>query len=266
MTNYKTIEEKASEWKMTSRYVQGLCRQGKITGAIKKSGMWFIPELMASPSKENDHYSKFKGTKKKIFEKAVELFAKRSFEVVTIKDIADEVGIAQSAFYNHFKSKQKILDAIYDFFCHYYIADRPLLEELEPVLRSGNLIDILYSVNYSFNQEYEDLLISSAKIIFQRMFIEERAREIFRDVILDSGVSYAEAFFDRAIEIGRIEPIDTRMVSVFCNMCRHFLFLNWLCNPDYVHYKKLAATQEKLNDIICQYLTDRHKKSNEETE
>jgi len=47
-----------------------------------------------------------------IMEKALELFAVRGFEAVSIRAIADAVGIGNSALYKHFESKQAIFDAL----------------------------------------------------------------------------------------------------------------------------------------------------------
>lgn len=51
---YKTVKEKASEWKVSERQVQYYCRQLQIEGAIKQSGVWLVPEDAKKPSNEFD--------------------------------------------------------------------------------------------------------------------------------------------------------------------------------------------------------------------
>ena len=51
-------------------------------------------------------------TREKIIEVSLELFAKRGFSGVSVRDIAKEVGVRESALYKHFKNKQDILDQI----------------------------------------------------------------------------------------------------------------------------------------------------------
>ncbi len=51
-------------------------------------------------------------TKEIILEKSLKLFAKKGFEAVSIRDIASEVGIGNSALYKHYESKQAIFDAL----------------------------------------------------------------------------------------------------------------------------------------------------------
>ena len=51
-------------------------------------------------------------TKRQILDAAIEQFSKRGFTAVSIRDISGAVGIKESSVYNHFSSKQDILDAI----------------------------------------------------------------------------------------------------------------------------------------------------------
>jgi len=44
MNNYKTANEKALEWHASSQHVKYLRRGGKIKGAVKRAGAWFIPD------------------------------------------------------------------------------------------------------------------------------------------------------------------------------------------------------------------------------
>lgn len=264
MFNYKTIEETAADWGVSISYVQGLCRHEKISGALKKAGVWFIPDTAARPPKTNGHYLRFKGTKELIFKKSVELFSQKTFESVTMKDIADEVGIRQSAVYNHFKSKQDILDTIYNFSDHYFIADRPTIEELEPILLHGSLMDIITCVNYSFKGEYEDLLILCTKLVFQRAFVDARAKELFYSKILNTGVEFVKDVFDRAVELKRLAPFDTYTMSVLCNMNRWYFFLNWLANSQPENVSLLLEDQLKINEYAIRNLTDLHEKDSDE--
>ena len=54
------------------------------------------------------------GTKEVIFEKALELFRSRGFEVTTMRDIAGAAEVATGAAYYYFASKEAIVSAYYD--------------------------------------------------------------------------------------------------------------------------------------------------------
>ncbi len=48
---YVSVKEKAEEWGLTERQIQYYCKQSKIEGAIKKSGVWLLPDDAKSPTK-----------------------------------------------------------------------------------------------------------------------------------------------------------------------------------------------------------------------
>ena len=49
-SDYKTAIEMADEWHISLRYIQVLCQRGRIEGAVKKTGSWFIPSTAQKPS------------------------------------------------------------------------------------------------------------------------------------------------------------------------------------------------------------------------
>ena len=51
-------------------------------------------------------------TKKRILEKALELFSERGYDAVSVGEIAAAVGIKAPSLYNHYESKRAIFDAI----------------------------------------------------------------------------------------------------------------------------------------------------------
>ena len=48
-----TVQSAAQKWNITPRRVQILCSEGRIDGAIKKGGVWFIPTTMQKPARQN---------------------------------------------------------------------------------------------------------------------------------------------------------------------------------------------------------------------
>lgn len=259
MIDYKTVHEVADEWNVSVRHVQYLCKRDKINGAVKKAGTWFIPADVILPiknTKSNVKDFKYVGTKKKIFSKSIELFMRKGFDATSIKDIADTIGIAQSAVYNHFITKQEILDTIYNYYCHYYIKDRPSIGDIEPILRNGSLMDIMACIRYDFDKEYEQELNSITKIIFQRNSIDERAREITKSLMIDEGIRFVEEVFDKAVEIGRLAPLDAHAMSVFINSVRIMTLHIWIVDPSPETMIEALADEEKLFQYATRLLTD----------
>lgn len=256
MFEYLTVEEVAEKWGVTAQQVQGLCRGGKIPGAVKKGIMWFIPRDAEHPRRAGDRPFRFQKTKRRIFESAVTLFSRLSYETVTLKDVAEAVGIAQSAIYRHFSSKQELLDTIYEYFSHYFIADRPTIGELLSQIEHGSLSDLINGCTYAFREEHRELMISCMRIIFQRMSIDERASRIFRELMLESGLSFAQQYFEKAIELGRLPQTDAYMLSVMCNMTMNFMLLNSLAQCGQAHMKRIEASQQRLQEMVLRSLMD----------
>ena len=261
MFSYKTVEEKALEWGVTLRHVQYLCRNEKIEGVIKRAGVWFIPDNAPSPiknTKEDVKSFKFVGTKKSIFDNSIKLFMKKGYENVSINDIADSVGIRQSAVYNHFKSKQEILDTIYGFYYYHWTANRPNIDILEKLLKDGSpVIDI---ITKGFIYAFEDRILIQmsdvVKIIMQRVGTDPKATELYQNLLLEEGITFVENGLNHAIEIGRFKPFDTHTISVLINCARAYTLLWWITSPSEEISKKLDSDEQAMYELIATLLPD----------
>lgn len=54
--------------------------------------------------------------KEKIFNVSIDLFSRHGYDGVSIRQLASEVGIKESSIYNHYKSKESILNSILEFY------------------------------------------------------------------------------------------------------------------------------------------------------
>ncbi|MCL2807943.1 MAG: TetR/AcrR family transcriptional regulator [Coriobacteriia bacterium] len=257
---YSTVEEKAGDWGITPRYVQLLCRQDKIEGAIKRAGVWFIPQDATNPvknTKADDQPFSFVGTKKKIFENSVKLFTQRGYENVSINDIANQTGIRQSAVYNHFKSKQEILDTIFDYFLHHNISNRPTYEDLELILKTEDRLSIITKgFIYAYEESILEIMSDIIKIIAQRVSMDNRAAEIFQTMLMEEGTNFIERGLNRAVEMGRLAPFDTHTIAVLINSVRLHTLFWWQINPPSDVYAKVLKNEQDMFEQIASLLTD----------
>lgn len=72
-------------------------------------------------------------TERKILDIAFRLFSEKGYDHTTIQDIVDALGMSKGAVYHHFKSKEDILDHLYD---RCYV-DSKMFDMLEDPSRSG---------------------------------------------------------------------------------------------------------------------------------
>ncbi|HET7339310.1 MAG TPA: TetR/AcrR family transcriptional regulator [Candidatus Dormibacteraeota bacterium] len=65
----------------------------------------------------NEHSTK-PDTREKILQAAFTVLSRQGYENASIKDIAEEAGVAQGLVHYHYKSKQQLVLAVLEFVCH----------------------------------------------------------------------------------------------------------------------------------------------------
>lgn len=58
MESYITVAEAAEKWEVTTRRIQLYCKEGRIPGAIKQSGIWLIPTTAIRPTRKRSGVKK----------------------------------------------------------------------------------------------------------------------------------------------------------------------------------------------------------------
>ena len=117
-------------------------------------------------------------TKERIFETALELFSENGFNATSIRMITKKVGITVASFYNHFKSKEELLQKVYDYYREQDIDSNyeQLLDELGPIGLMNFIKDV--HVKYAENERLAKL----TKIIVMEQYTNKTAAEIsFKD-------------------------------------------------------------------------------------
>jgi AcrR family transcriptional regulator len=120
-----------------------------------------------------------KKTKQKIFDIAVDLFSKKGFSGVSVREIAKNVGIKESSLYNHFKNKDDILAKIFDYFQTEMektaLSEEYLLEKISTIP-----VKEFWEKGLTNFQEktQKSLMQKISKIVLLEMFKDERARDI----------------------------------------------------------------------------------------
>jgi AcrR family transcriptional regulator len=90
---------------------------------------------------------KMTNTKEKILEVSLKLFSEKSFSGASIREIAKQTGIRESAIYNHFKSKDEILNEIISEFGKRNFGSIILTDELLNLLSKPEKFFLLFSNN-----------------------------------------------------------------------------------------------------------------------
>ncbi len=168
-----------------------------------------------------------KTTKEKIFDASVDLFSKKGFSDVSVREIAKEAGIREGSIYNHYKNKEAILDAIINYFKSEF--NKSSLPEEE----GANLMD----------QGPEVFFVGGAKMFMDRINIpqmekiwrlvcietyrNEKIREFFNKEILEEPIAGLENIFKIMIEKKMIKPVDPRTLAYEYWSFAIFLFFEY---------------------------------------
>jgi histone acetyltransferase (RNA polymerase elongator complex component) len=154
-------------------------------------------------------------TKEKIFEVSLDLFSKKGYDSVSLREIAEEVGIKKSSIYSHYSSKEAILMDIFDYLTNIFEYDE-MLNSKDLDLNANNEIllqnpEKFYhkgseAMKEMFSQEKN---LKIWKLLFIQMHHNDAIRKFFQDEILAKPMMFWEGLFTilkenhvTAIELG----------------------------------------------------------------
>ena len=137
-----------------------------------------------------------KNTKEKIFDVSIDLFSQYGYDGVSIRQIAKEVGIKESSIYNHYQSKESILESILT----YYINE--MIKEEAPVMQSRENLDMDFD---QFYKEGSDIFISKlseekmmkiTRIFLVESYHNEKIKNFVKEAIIGYAIKGWEELFD----------------------------------------------------------------------
>ncbi len=152
--------------------------------------------------------------KEKIFDVSVDLFSKHGYDGVSIRQIASEVGIKESSIYNHYKSKESILDSILD----YYIYE--MIKEEIPITQAGENLDVGFDYFYKKGLDLytsklsEEKMMKITRIILIESYHNEKIKNFVKTAIIEHAINGWIELFDLMKEKGLIKKdSDSRQLS-----------------------------------------------------
>lgn len=188
-------------------------------------------------------------TKSQIFNTSLRLFAVGGYENVSIRTIADAVGIKTASIYYHYSNKEQILEACYNFYVEHCHATRLNKDQYGPIVRQGTKEGILKILNYSFPGSIMENMILSLRVIFSRIYTDVKAKEIYMDEI-NCSMQYLTEFFNFGIEIGRFHEFNVSAVALIFLSSRLFVAQSVTMNSDQKaewHKAELEVFDELIN-------------------
>lgn len=143
--------------------------------------------------------------KEKIFHVSIDLFSKYGYDGVSVRKIASEVGIKESSIYNHYKSKESILDSILE----YYIG--VMTKEEIPLAQASENLDVSFDYFYNFGLKFyidrlkEADMMKITRIILVEAYHNEKIRTFVKQAIIEGPINGWIVLFDLMKEKGLIK-------------------------------------------------------------
>ena len=149
-------------------------------------------------------------TKEKIFDVSLDLFSKKGYDSVSLREIAEEVGIKKSSIYSHYPSKEAILMDIFECFTDFFKYDE-LLNSKDFALSPDNEIllenpELFYHKGSEAIREMisQEKYLKIFKLIFIQMYYNNEIRLFFQNEILIKPLMFWNGFFTILKEKGII--------------------------------------------------------------
>ena len=161
-------------------------------------------------------------TREKILMTALQLFAKDGYEAVSVRNIAEELGITKGALYRHYKNKRDIFDNIVERMIQ---IDEKRAEEYQmPAEQYASMPDSYENTSLESIRKFtieqlkfwtEDEFASK----FRRMLVLEQYRneemaELCSQCIVAGPVDYMEDLFRELIQKGVLKEENPRQLAV----------------------------------------------------
>ena len=167
--------------------------------------------------KQNDQnidQKKGASTRARIFIAAVDLFSQRGYSGVSVRDITREVGINESSMYNHFKNKEALLEAIFEYF-RAEIGDAIFSEQdVSGIIDSvGPLAFLEQSLDLFIQRLGSPVMNKIGRILTIEQFAHENIRRLFEQQLFELPRSIYTKAFAKMIRDGAIQSFEPEMLA-----------------------------------------------------
>ena len=164
----------------------------------------------------NTHPDEIKGTstKERIFLAAVELFSQKGYSGVSVRDITREVGINEGSMYNHFKNKEALLNAIYEYFMAEIGGATFSEEDVDGIIdQIGPLTFLEQALDLFIKRLGSPVMNKIGRILTIEQFSNENIRQLFEQQIFDLPRRIYVRAFAKMMRDGAIQPFEPEMLA-----------------------------------------------------
>lgn len=148
-------------------------------------------------------------TREKIIYESLNLFSRKGFDAVSVRDIASAVGIKASSLYNHFKNKQDIFDTIVDkysehinnFFNHLKSEESSNGIDLNKINWVSEEQFLKNSVNIFSFYLYDEYIVKFRKLLTIEQFNNSKLANLYNQLFIDDILDFQSKIFTALIKL-----------------------------------------------------------------
>lgn len=179
-------------------------------------------------------------TKERILRISLELFAQKGFDGVSVRDIAKEVGVRESALYKHYKNKQDILDSIIvimrERIAEAYKENQVPEAVTEEVSKGYEELSTeeIYNMSWKLFELYtKDPMVSNyRKLLMREQFTNERAAKQYNESYITGVIQRQGQTFEKLVLGGLFKEENPETIALQFYGPIFLLFQLYDCNPD----------------------------------
>ncbi len=149
-------------------------------------------------------------TKDKILLESMKLFSIKGYEAVSVRMIAAEVGVRDSALYKHFKGKQEIFDTIVE------QSKQRFYRQYEEVLfqkkESFDFVEMCLAM-FRF-QTGDEWIVRFRQMLIIEQFKNNDIAQIYKELFVDMPVENQKKIFEELIRKGIMKDKDPKVLSM----------------------------------------------------
>ena len=143
-------------------------------------------------------------TKEKIIYESLNLFSTKGFDAISVRDIANAVGIKASSLYNHFKNKQDIVDTIIEKY------SKDVTNFFENIKRDSSSDDIITTkMNWMCDDRFakksltifkfyleDEYIVKFRKLLTIEQFNNTRIADLYNKIFIDDILTFQSKIFE----------------------------------------------------------------------
>jgi AcrR family transcriptional regulator len=154
-----------------------------------------------------------KDTKTEILNGAINLFSQKGYTETSMREIALEAKILPGSIYNHFKSKQEILDRILNDYAGYINRSIFLHKSVEKLKSKVTLDGILECMSLTYPENEVERYRKMLYIILHEQHRIDSVRHYVVEKIILENERYVKGIVDMLLDNNLIEPVDSDAVA-----------------------------------------------------